>query len=170
MIERDSSGRFQNKHGFRKNPHYQCWSNLVSRCTNIKDKQYIDYGGRGINVCTEWNREAGPKAFCEWADETYISGFILDRRDNDKGYSPENCRWVDLFTSANNKRPHKPHKLHKASKKQNNLPRGVYYNDSRRYRAQIRINYKTINIGTFDTAEKASKAFELARSQLRPLL
>ena len=143
------------KHGFRYHLHYPRWADLISRCTNIKHRKYPDYGGRGIDVCPEWSREAGPKAFCEWADKTYISGLILDRRDNDRGYSPENCRWVDSFTSNNNRR---------LSRRKYDLPKGVYFHGSN-YRAKITINNKTISLGTFGTSGEASKAYELSRAE-----
>lgn len=83
MSQRDSFGRFKNNndinrtHGFRYHPHYRRWVHLLDRCTNINHKQYCDYGGRGIDVCLEWSKEKGPKAFCKWADTTYIPGLIF---------------------------------------------------------------------------------------------
>ena len=66
-------------------------------------KAYKDYGGRGITVCEEWLDVAN---FISWAESTHpnTEGLSLDRIDNDKGYSPENCRWVDKTIQAINQR------------------------------------------------------------------
>ncbi len=77
----------------------------LSRCYNSNNKNYAQYGGRGITVCDAWifNR---PK-FINYlkalppADKT---GYTLDRIDNNKGYEPGNLRWTDIKTQARNKR------------------------------------------------------------------
>lgn len=95
------------KHGYRHTIVYDTWRHIRRRCNNPKDKAYKDYGGRGINVCDEWQND--PKAFCEWAlSHGWRQGLSLDRIDNDKGYSPDNCRWATRKVQNNNKRctPH----------------------------------------------------------------
>lgn len=92
-------------HGFgsRKNrPRiYSIWCAMKSRCYQPKHGEYHRYGGRGIAVCDEWRTSF--EAFKEWADKSgYNSTLDLDRIDNDKGYSPENCRWVTKKANANN--------------------------------------------------------------------
>lgn len=77
------------------------WRNMVDRCTNPDNKAYARYGGRGIVVCPEWEKDflkflldmgAKPK------------GLSLDRKDNSKGYLKGNCRWVTSKVQNNNKR------------------------------------------------------------------
>lgn len=86
---------------------YAIWKAMNRRCSNPSDKNYNRYGGRGISVCDEWCDDF--QAFYEWAiangyDETAPVGeCTIDRIDNDKGYAPGNCRWVDLKTQQNNK-------------------------------------------------------------------
>lgn len=92
------------------------YSNMKNRCYNSKDQKYKNYGGRGITVCEEWlNLETvkglkggitkGWIAFKEWAQNNgYAENLSLDRIDNNKGYSPDNCRWVDMKIQENNRR------------------------------------------------------------------
>lgn len=91
-------------HGNCRHRLYPVWRAMIQRCTNIKDKRYKDYGGRGITVCQEW---LDFNSFNSWAGLNYVEGSSLDRIDNDKGYSPENCRWTDATTQCVNQRVRK---------------------------------------------------------------
>lgn len=72
------------------------------------DLIYRGYGGRGITVCEDWRNDYA--AFRDWAmangyDENALYGeCTIDRIDNDKGYSPDNCRWVSMKEQSVNKR------------------------------------------------------------------
>ena len=87
---------------------YPIWSSMNQRCFKTTHKFYKDYGGRGITVCDAWRNSF--EAFRNWAkangyDEMAPRGqCTLDRIDNDKGYSPDNCRWVDMKVQATNRR------------------------------------------------------------------
>lgn len=85
---------------------YWIWYSMKMRCNNPNNSHYKNYGARGITVCKEWEHDYA--AFRKWSyDNGYDENLgrkycSIDRIDNDKGYSPDNCRWTDSFTQANN--------------------------------------------------------------------
>lgn len=89
-------------HGENKSPLHYMWLNMKKRCSpNFVQK--ADYFDRGITVCQEW--ESDFWTFRNWAmSNGYKQGLTIDRIDNDKGYSPDNCRFVDRCVQNNNTR------------------------------------------------------------------
>lgn len=76
---------------------------MISRCHSQKDKQYPDYGGRGIYVCDEWRNDIA--LFIKWSLENDSAvGLQLDRTDNNGPYAPWNCRYVTAQVNSLNKR------------------------------------------------------------------
>lgn len=94
------------KHGKRDTKLYLVWKGIKNRCYNSNTKRYRDYGGRGIAVCSEWKDDF--QAFYDWSmSNGYKEGLSIDRIDNDKGYSPDNCRFVNYKIQGRNKRNNK---------------------------------------------------------------
>ena len=92
------------KHGLsHRHPLYGIWKGMKERCVNPNFFAYKDYGGRGIVVCDQWLHDFSN--FYEWCiSNGWRKGLSIDRLDNNKGYYPDNCRFVDVFTQARNKR------------------------------------------------------------------
>ena len=82
--------------------------NMHARCENPKASRYERYGGRGINVCDKWSGKDGFRNFLYWALENgYFCGASIERIDIEKGYSPDNCKWIPLNEqSINTRRTH----------------------------------------------------------------
>lgn len=124
---------------------------MLQRCNNPKNKNYENYGGRGITVCHEWTTNR--KEFFEWAlANGYKEGLSIDRIDNDGNYEPTNCRWTTMLVQSTNKR--------ELMGSNTSGYKGVSFRkDTNRWRAYTKINGKQSTIGSFDTAEEASTAF-----------
>lgn len=91
------------KHGETGTRLYRIWHHMKERCNDNKNARFTDYGGRGIKVCNEW--QCSYETFREWATSNgYTDMLTLDRKNNNDGYCPENCRWVTAKEQANNTR------------------------------------------------------------------
>lgn len=102
-LRKKTTSEMRYKHGQSYSNIYYVWRSMKNRCNNENDKQYSDYGGRGIKLCEEWDKNF--RTFYFWAQENgYKEGLSIDRIDNNKGYFPDNCHWTDRETQNNNRR------------------------------------------------------------------
>jgi hypothetical protein len=81
-------------------PFYAAWMRMRSRCNNPNRDNFDYYGGKGITVCIEWDSF---RTFHQDMFDTWSQGLSLDRINNDKGYSKENCRWSTKTASRRNR-------------------------------------------------------------------
>lgn len=88
------------KHGMSYSVEYKTWQAMKSRCQDSNNGRFSDYGGRGITVCERWLESF--ENFFEDMGLRPGKGYSIERRDNDAGYSPENCHWAtDVEQRAN---------------------------------------------------------------------
>lgn len=79
---------------------YKSWHSMKQRCLNPNDKQFKDYGGRGIDIAPDWMYFDNFLAFMGERPP----GTVLDRRNKDRGYRPGNCFWATKEQHMRNRR------------------------------------------------------------------
>lgn len=93
------------KHGLGGSSINRVWNDMKKRCFNQNCKAYINYGGRGITVCQEWQDSF--EAFYDHVSQLPHfgeAGYSLDRINNDGNYEPGNVRWATRKDQNNNRR------------------------------------------------------------------
>lgn len=150
-LERETYSTRNSTHGLSSTREYNSWTAMKQRCYYQDHEEYHNYGGRGIQVCEEW----------KYSFENFIhdmgpagDGESIDRKDVNKGYSKENCRWASASVQGFNTR-----------KKQNNTSgrTGVsWHTRLNKWCAFIGVNNRVIHLGSFDYKSEAIAAREAA--------
>ena len=138
------------KHNLRHHRLYNVWKSMKARCTNPKNTNYKSYGGRGITVCDKW---LDINNFIDDMYPSFVEGLTLDRKENDKGYSKDNCRWATKIVQSRNTR----------RIRSNNTSgyRGVSWCASKnKWVSQITVNFLVIFIGRFNTSLESALAYD----------
>ena len=147
-------------HGMSKTQIYKAWQTMIYRCAKTKKcGAWENYGKKGIRVCAEWQGKNGFINFYHWSikngykEEKLSSGknkLTIDRIDSTKGYSPDNCRWVDYETQN-------CHLSMLSTNKSGN--RGVSWSkQEKKWLCVISINNHSKRIGTYKTQKEAVEA------------
>jgi hypothetical protein len=136
------------KHGGSGKSSYNTWRAMIRRCNNPKDKDYPNYGGKGVSVCPEW---LDYLEFAKFMGEP-IGKETLDRINPRGNYEPNNCRWASPTTQARNIRTPKLNKTGHT---------GVLYHQNKYY-ANITAKGKKYYSKVFNTPEEAA----IARKEL----
>ena len=96
--------KYTTKHGLSKTPEYGIWCAMISRCSCVNNDAYENYGGRGITICKQWKsfsqfiHDMGPRPSTQ---------HTIERKNNNQGYTPENCIWATRDVQLRNTRRNK---------------------------------------------------------------
>jgi len=134
------------RHGGSGTRLYRIWAAMKTRCMNPNFWAYNHYGGRGIKVCRAWQKFP---AFQRWAlSNGYRDKLTIERKNNDRGYCPSNCKWATRKEQSSNQRMHC-----------NNTSgySGIVFNKQHNIRPW-RAKYKGVHIGMFSTGQEANNA------------
>lgn len=131
---------------------YNIWASMKHRVQGKNKKDFIAYKEKEITICKEWANDY--IVFKKWALENgYNDTLQIDRKNNDKGYSPNNCRWVTQAVQNRNQR-----KLR--SSNSSGFRGAMFRKDTKKWTANITVNYKKISLGCFKCRYEAVYAYD----------
>ena len=151
----DPRGGYYFFKGQSKHELYKVWDGIKERCHNQNNKDYKNYGGRGITMCDRWRYSF--ENFITDMGKRPTAKHMIERIDNNGNYEPGNCKWATITEQIHNRRIFK-----------NNVSGypGVYYVKKRdEWTASIYVNNKQIYLGAFNTFGEAMYAKKFAEKK-----
>lgn len=143
-LHQENTIKRNTKHNKSKTRTYRIWKDMKRRCLSPTRPRFKDYGQRGITVCERW--QDSYDNFLADMGEAPIN-YTLERIDNEKGYTPSNCKWVSYLEQAHNQRIRSTN---------NSGYRGVYYCKTvKRWKAQVNYAGKCLFCKSFKTITQA---------------
>lgn len=137
-------------HSDSKTRLYGIWAHIKQRCNNPNLHAFNRYGGIGITVCDQWVNSF--EIFKEWAlSNGYTDKLSIDRLDNTKGYSPDNCRWATRLIQARNTRGH--------SKSTSSYKGVCYVEKDKSYQVAICVEGVNHYLGRYKDEKEAALAY-----------
>lgn len=103
-LARETTAARNRTHGLSHRPEYVVWCGMKERCMNSQQEAYRNYGGRGVTVCARWLGSDGFANFLADMGTRPTARHTIERRDNDRGYSPDNCYWATRKAQRRNQR------------------------------------------------------------------
>jgi hypothetical protein len=145
-IRKTNAGNLNKSHGMTHTRIYKIWKGMRNRCNNPNYHSYHRYGGRGIRVCDRWEEFEN---FYKDMSKEYFDTAEIDRVNNNKDYSPDNCRWVSHKENSNNRSKYNS----------NSDYTGVFKTKKYgTYQVNLSHNRKVIYIGSYKTLKEAVNA------------
>jgi hypothetical protein len=136
-------------------PEYKVWQGVIQRCTNNNRDRADRYVRRGITVCDRWLHSFSD--FLEDMGPRPSDKHTIERVNNNKEYSPENCVWASRFVQVHNQ---EIRAVNTSGVSGVSAAKG-------KWAAYVKIWYVKVSLGTFDTIEEAAAARQQAEAKIK---
>ena len=153
---KDVLSTLKTTHGMRGTPEYSSWRSIKGRCYSPSHISYKNYGVRGISVCEKWVNSF--ESFIEDMGLKPDNSYSLERLNNEKDYSPQNCVWATPTDQVLNRRK---------QKNCTSIYRGVFFRKDRKtwtsrisFTKEEIMERQKLYIGSFESEIEAAKAYD----------